>query len=365
MVVLGKAVQQLLNELPVSRGLDVVSPFGGVQIGVESRHKGPVYNKAVPANLTPQYKEAEEVFRQARTPQEKAAALEEMLRIIPKHKGTEKLQADLRKRLSKLRKREPAAPAHSQQRPFYQIDREGAGRVVVCGPPNSGKSALVDRLTGAAPEVAEYPFTTRVPQTGMMDFEDVQIQLIDTPALDPSTLEGWMVQIMAQCDILLVLFDVNDPNLLEQTDFILGLLEERGIPKQGRPRLLFLAGHMDRPGAEENRRVWEELFGNRLGARPFSVYRVDAVEELRGRLFPLLDLVRVYTKRPGHPLETGSTPFVLKKGTTVIEAAGSVHRDFASRFRFARIWRSPDRDGQMIDRHEPVQDGDVLEIHAS
>ena len=318
------------------------------------------------ANLTPQYKEAEEVFRRARTPQEKAVALEEMLRVIPKHKGTEKLQADLLKRLSKLRKRATAKPSRSLHRPFYELDREGVGRVVVCGPPNSGKSTLVDCLTGARPEVADYPFTTRMPLAGMMDVEDIQVQLIDTPPLAPASLEGWLLRMMAQCDIVLVVFDVNDTELLEQTDFLLGLLSDRGIPKEDGPKLLVLAGKIDQPGADQSLQIWEELFAERLHVQPFSARDPAMVEGLRGQLFRALDVVRVYTKRPGHSAEADSAPYLLKKGATVIDAAGSVHRDFASSFRFARfarIWRSPDRNGQMIDRHEPVQDGDLLEIH--
>ena len=317
----------------------------------------------MPANLTPQYKEAEERFRRARTPQEKLAALEEMLRVIPKHKGTEKLQADLRKRLSKLKKSAAAKPSKSLHRPFHQIDREGAGRVVVCGPPNSGKSALVDCLTGARPEVADYPFTTRKPLPGMMDFEDIQIQLIDTPPLAPATLEGWLLEMMAQGDVVLLVFDVNDPDLLEQTDFLLGLLSDRGIPKEEGPKLVVLASKMDHPGADQNRQIWGELFSERLHAHPFSVRDPGMVEELRERLFRLLDVVRVYTKRPGHPVEADTAPYLLKRGATVIDAAGSVHKDFANSFRFARIWRSPDRNGQMIDRHETIQDRDLLEIH--
>ena len=319
----------------------------------------------MPANLTPQYKEAEEVFRQARSAQEKLAALQEMLRVIPKHKGTEKLQADLRKRLSKLKKRATVKPSRSLHRPFYQIDREGAGRVVVCGPPNSGKSTLVDCLTGARPEVADYPFTTRLPLAGMMDVEDIQIQLIDTPPLTPTSLDGWLLRMMAQCDVLLLVFDVNDPELLEQTDFLLGLLSDRGIPKEDGPKLVALAGKMDQAGADQNLRIWEGLFSERLPVQPFSARAPETVEKLRGQLFRLLDVVRVYTKRPGHSVEADSAPYLLKKGATVIDAAGSVHKDLASSFRFARIWRSPDRNGQMIDRHEPVQDGDLLEIHTS
>ena len=303
--------------------------------------------------------------RRARTPQEKLAALEEMLRLIPKHKGTEKLQANLRKRLSKLKKSASASPSKSLRRPFHQIDREGAGRVVVCGPANSGKSALVDCLTGARPEVADYPFTTRKPLPGMMDFEDVQVQLIDTPPLTPATLEGWLLQMMAQGDVVLLVFDVNDPDLLEQTDFLLGLLSDRGIPKEEGPKLVVLAGKMDQAGADQNLQVWEELFSERLHAHPFSVRDPGMVEELRERLFRLLDVVRVYTKRPGHPVEANAAPYLLKRGATVIDAAGNVHKDFASSFRFARIWRSPDRNGQMIDRHETIQDRDLLEIHTS
>jgi len=303
--------------------------------------------------------------RRARSPQEKLAALEEMLRVIPKHKGTEKLQADLRKRLSRLKKEEASRPSRTGHRPFYQMDREGAGRVVVCGPPNSGKSALVDCLTGARPEVADYPFTTRLPLPGMMDYEDIQIQLIDTPPLAPAAVEGWLLQMMSQGEVVLLVFDVNDPDLLEQTEFLLDLLSDRGILENEPPKLVVLAGKMDQAGADQNLQIWGELFAERFQAHPFSVRDPQMVEQLRERLFRLLDVVRVYTKRPGHPVAAGASPFLLKRGATVIDAAGCVHKDLASGFRFARIWRPPDRNGQMIDRHEAVQDRDLLEIHAS
>ena len=128
---------------------------------------------------------------------------------------------------------------------------------------------------------------------------------------------------------------------------------------------MVLAGKMDQAGADQNLQVWEELFSERLHAHPFSVRDPGMVEELRERLFRLLDVVRVYTKRPGHPVEANAAPYLLKRGATVIDAAGNVHKDFASSFRFARIWRSPDRNGQMIDRHETIQDRDLLEIHTS
>ncbi len=317
------------------------------------------------ANLTPQYKEAEQVFRHARTSGEKLAALEKMLRIIPKHKGTEKLQADLKKRLSKLKKKATAAGPRTVHRPFYQIDREGAGRVVVCGPPNSGKSELVDLLTAARPQVADYPFTTRRPLAGMMEFEDVQIQLIDTPPLDPATVESWMLQLIQQSDVVLLVFDVNAARLLEQTDFVLNLLSDGGVLSGSQPKLVGLAGKSDIPGANENLQVWEDLFSERVHLQAFSSRDPDMLEHLRGQLFRCLEIVRVYTKRPGQAVEADAAPFLLKKGATVIEAAGCVHRDFVSSFRFARIWRSRELERLMIDRHEEVRDGDLLEIHTS
>ena len=318
----------------------------------------------MPANLTPQYKESEQLFRQARTREEKLSALEEMLRGIPKHKGTEKLQANLKKRLAKLRKSAVNSSNRSFHPPFYQIDREGAGSVVVCGPPNSGKSELVDQLTGACPEVAEYAFTTRLPLAGIMKFEDVQIQLVDTPPLTPETMETWMLKLIHQSDIVLLVFDINDPAVLEQTDFILKLFSAKEISPEGKPNLLVLAGKMDVVGANENLEIWKDSLPEYICPQPFTTRNADAIENLRTKLFKRLELVRVYTKRPSHPIDPDSVPFLLKKGATVIEAARCVHQDFVNNFRFARIWRSPDRKGLMIDQNEEVRDGDILEIHA-
>ena len=233
----------------------------------------------------------------------------------------------------------------------------------MCGPPNSGKSELVDRLTTARPEVADYGFTTREPLAGMMEFEDVQVQLIDTPPLDPATLESWMLQLIQQSDVVLLVFDVNDPELLEQTDFILNLFSDKGVLSADGPRLVVLAGKIDIRGADQSLEVWEDLFAEQIHHQPFTSRDPAVVEKLRRKLFRCLDIVRFYTKRPGHSVEPGSMPFLVKKGATVIEAARYVHQDFSRNFRFARIWRSPSLEGQMIDQHEEVRDRDLLEIH--
>ena len=320
----------------------------------------------MPANLTAQYLEAESKFKQASTSTEKVQALEEMLRAIPKHKGTEKMQADIKKRLSKVRKESQKKKSSASQRPDHYVKHEGAGQVVLCGPPNSGKSQLLTNLTHARVEVADYPYTTRVPQPGMMPFEDILIQLVDTPPLSPESLEPWQLAMIQQSDLALVVFDVNDSELLDQTEFILSKLEERGIttaPDQ-RPGLVFLGNKLDQPQGETNFSAWQELYQGQFRAEPFSAVSPTCLEELRLRLFKLLDIIRVYTKPPGKKPERNTDPFVFPRGSTILDAAATVHKEIAQSFKFARVWGHSRFEGQMVERSYVLEDGDVVEIHA-
>ncbi|MFQ5741035.1 MAG: GTPase [Acidobacteriota bacterium] len=323
--------------------------------------------EGVPANLTPQYLEAESKFKRASTPDEKVACLETMLRLIPKHKGTEKLQADLKRRLSKLRKGSQRKSRPSPRQPYYHIEREGAGQAILCGPPNGGKSHLLDKLTQASPEIGDYPFTTRVPQPGMMQFEDIQIQLVDTPALAPDFLESWQMTMIAEADVAVLLFDVCDPQLLEQTDFVVEICEEHNIllnSTQSKPRAVVLGNKLDQPLAGENFRAWSELYQDRFTARPFSSRQNEHLKEFKLLLFSLLGIVRVYTKRPGYKRDEGSQPYLLKCGSTVLDAACAVHKDLVDHFRFARVWGKEGLEGQMVERTHILEDGDLVEIHA-
>lgn len=327
-----------------------------------------LYNGDVPANLTPEYHDAEERFKQSETTEEKVSALEEMLRVIPKHKGTEKMQADLKRRLSKLRKTHQKEKASGTQRkPFHYVEKEGIGRVVFCGPPNGGKSSFVSKLTHAQPEVADFPFTTRSPLPGMMQFEDVQIQLVDTPPIAPETLEPWLLAMIQQAEVAVLVFDVNDPYLLEQTEFVLERLGNRGIALSmtSHPRVLIFGNKVDLEGGAENFEVWKELFEGRFTPSPFSTSSNEQLTELRKKLFELLKVVRIYTKAPGAKQEADARPYVLNQGSTVMEAAEAIHKDLAIGFKYARIWGKDKYAGQMVERDYILQDGDLLEIHAS
>jgi len=319
----------------------------------------------VPANLTPEYLQAEERFKSAVTTAEKIQALEEMMRTIPKHKGTEKMQADLKRRMSQLRKEAQKKKSAPSQRPAWYVEREGAGQVIVCGPPNSGKSQLLTSLTGVPATVADYPFTTRNPQPAMMRFEDVQIQIVDTPPLARETLEPWQLMMIKQADAALLVFDVNDPLLLDQTEYVLQLFAEKQIPLDtgSKPKVIVLGNKTDTPAGQDNFQVWAELYENRFTPLSISAVRECDIEKMKRQVFDLLEIVRVYTKAPGKKVEENPSPFVLKKGATVIDAALAVHKDLAANFKFARLWREGSHDGLMVEREQLLQDRDLIEIH--
>lgn len=313
----------------------------------------------MPANLSPEYLEAEAEYRAAKTPAEKIAALERMLATIPKHKGTEKLQADIKRRLSQTRKEAQQKKGGAHSTPFYLVEREGAGQVVLLGPPNAGKSQLVTRLTNARPEVAEYPFTTRVPTPGMMNFEDVQIQLVDLPPIAPEFTETWLPQVVRYANLGALVVDVNDPDVLEQIEFVQQKLSEW----RARPPGLLLANKADLPGAEENFAVIASLYQDKFPCLLISALTGQNLDRFARAAFDALGLVRVYTKAPGKKPDL-TAPYVARRGDTVLDVARMVHKDFAEKLKFARLYRlDGDRDGLMVERTYVVQDQDILEFH--
>lgn len=313
----------------------------------------------MPANLSPEYLEAEREYREARTPAEKIAALERMLATIPKHKGTEKLQADIKRRLSQTRKEAQQKKGGAHTVPFYQVEREGAGQAVLIGPPNAGKSQLVARLTNARPEVAAYPFTTRMPTPGMMYFEDVQIQLVDLPPIAPEFTEPWLPQALRYAHLGVLVVDVNDPAVLDQIEYV----EQRLDGWRVRRPALLVANKGDLPEARGNFVALEELVGERYRCLLVSAETGEGLDRFRRAVFDALELVRVYTKAPGKKPDL-TAPFIAHRGDTVVDVARMVHKDFAEKMKFARLYRlDGDRDGIMVERTYLVQDRDILEFH--
>lgn len=329
----------------------------------------------MPTNVGPEYKAAEARYRLAATPEAQLAALQEMLSTIPKHKGTEKMQADIKRRISE-QKKEAAQRKRGGHRPAYMIEAAEGGRIVLVGPTNSGKSQLLARLTNAEPEVADYPYTTRLPMPGMMPYEDVMLQLVDLPAVTGTVAEPWVLDQIRRSDVVLLVVDAGDDDVLSAVDDLLRLLEERGIaivPAWGAgssddqdqvlpKRALLVANKCDRPGSVGRVEVLRELVDGRLPVLAVSGSTGEGLEALRSGIYRAANIIRVYTKAPGRQAQR-TRPFLLPAGSTVLDAARTVHADFAARLRFARIWGEGRFEGQMVRRDDVLRDGDMLEFH--
>jgi ribosome-interacting GTPase 1 len=325
----------------------------------------------MPTNLPPEYFEVDKRYRAAKSTQEKIALLEELISTIPKHKGTDKLRADLRRRLSKLKTAPQTRKGISKQVSAFRIDREGAGQVAVVGPANVGKSALVAALTNATPEVADYPYTTWTPTPGMMPVEDIQVQLIDTPPLNRDFVEPELMALIRRSDLILLVVDLQTYPIQQLDDTVAFLQEHRIAPRHladrySEPRLTFipllvLVNKNDDERSDEDFEVLRELLEDDWPLLPVSAATGRNFERLKQAVFEQLEIIRVYSKPPGEEPDL-SAPFVLKKGSTVAELAGKVHQDFFHRLKSARVWGSATYDGQMVSRGHVLQDGDVVEL---
>lgn len=344
----------------------------------------------MPTNVTPEYKKAEEAYRKAREPRERLECLRQMLSTIPKHKGTEHLQADIKSRIKELTE-ELAGPKKGGRRggPVLAIRPEGAAQIALLGPPNSGKSALHLRLTGSRAQSGPGPFITQFPEPGMLPCEDIAFQLLDLPSMSAEHSPPWIASALQSSDAALLVVDLSDPACVEQVQFLLDSLAARKIslvphwpglepavpaeaPDDGAggdpfhvelPTLL-LANKSDLAPDPEEVVVLEELLGIRFPALRVSAQTGQGLGDLAPWLFRALGIVRVYTKAPGKEPERGK-PFTVRRGETVLDVARLVHKDIASTFQFGRLWGSSAFDGQQVGADHQVADGDVVELHAA
>jgi len=327
------------------------------------------------ANLTPQYLEAEAEYKKAQTAEERLTCLKKMFSLLPKHKASEKLQAELKKKISDTREeadRERKSP--KKVGVSHKIPRQGAGQVVIVGAPNAGKSRLLTRLTRAAPEVAPYPFTTREPHAGMMDWEDVRVQLIDTPPITADYLESYLSSTVQVADAALLMVDLGDDDGPFAAQAVIDRLAQTKTILVGEPpaepedptvhytRTILAANRIDLPGATDRLDMVREMFGERFPIHALSAEHGAGLEELRLAIYQFLRVIRVYTKKPGKPPDMDS-PFTCPTGSTLLEFAGVVHRDFTEKLKSARIWGTGVYDGQTITRDHVLHDKDVVELH--
>lgn len=324
-------------------------------------------------NLTPQYMEADEQYKKAKTPEEKLEWLKKMWVELPKHKASEKVQASLKTKMSELREAVETKKSAKKPGVSHKVQRQGAGQIVLLGGPNAGKSRLLTRLTRATPEVAPYPFTTREPHVGMMDWEDVKLQLIDTPPITADFMEGYVSSLVRVADAAVLMIDLGDDDGPFAAETVIDRLKEVKTHLVGQRnyenedftlefiKTMLVANKIDADGAADRLEIVREMFPS------FPIHVIAAetgqgLEELRKTLYESLEVLRVYTKQPGKPPDMTS-PFTCPIGSTVIEMAELVHRDFAENLKSARIWGTGVFDGQSVKRDHVLHDKDVIELH--
>ncbi len=327
----------------------------------------------MPANLPPVYHAAEKRYRQASRPEEKLEALREMYAVMPKHKGTDKLQADIKRRMAQLKEQAKKTPS-ARQVPHWVIDKVGAGQVPVLGPPNSGKSALIARLTHADVRVAEYPFTTQMPAPAMLPFEDIQIQLIDTPAWSEDFDVGWLPELARRADAAVLVADLADELTSLAVEFIVEGMAARDVILSGRvpeeregfevyiPTLL-VGNKTDAPGATETLHSLRQQFAGRFPIVDVSVETGHGLEQFKRTLFNVMGILRVFTKQPGKEADLGE-PFVLPLASTVRDLAVKIHKEILENLKYARLWGSSGKfQGQRVGEDHVLEDGDIVELH--
>jgi uncharacterized protein len=349
----------------------------------------------MPANLTPKYHKAELAFRQAQTSEEEFDCLQLMLRELPKHKGTDKLQANLKQRISRIKQDILASAQNQAKRKGFRLARQGAGRAVILGAPNSGKSQLLASLTRATPEIAAYPFTTREPLPGMMAWEDVFVQLVDTPPITRDFLATEIHPLIRSAEVAILLLDLSHDEggdefqtiirRLNQSKTRLSNVTEISADDVGVTftKTIVVANKCDAPSAADRLAYFREMYPHTFPEIVISATERIGLNLLSDSIFRALNVIRIYTKIPGNKTPDFEHPFTLAFGATVADVAELVHVEVAKKLKYAKVWgdsvnmgvsgetpnnsnsRAIENPGTQVKPDHILSDQDVVELHAT
>src|SRR3989338_5851921 len=344
----------------------------------------------MPVNPGFEYVVAEERYHKAHTPSEKLSCMIEMLRTVPKHKGTEKIRAEFTHKIALLRREIEKQRVIQSKRgsgATIAVKKEGIGQVVLVGMPNSGKSTLLNLLTDAKAEVARYPFTTKKPEVGMMDYKGAKIQLVEVPALIEGSSGGkangmQALSIIRNADAIVFVLSSEQSsgeelkllqNELEKANIKanksrpnikINQSEFKGITISGKKFLKIREGELldflkgigmhnvsivlNEPTTID--RIAEVLDDRVIYKRALNVIpEKDAknLDELKRCIFALLNKILIYTKKPGVPADLNE-PLIANKGAGIEEIAKSLHKGLAQKFKYAKVWGSTKFPGQRV-----------------
>ncbi len=376
-------------------------------------------------NASFEFERARIKYEQATSPEAKLAGLQEMYSTAPHHKGSENLRAEISKKIA-LMKREVEKQAEQKAKrgggDNLAVKKEGCGQIVLIGMPNSGKSTVLKQLTNVEVEVSDYPFSTIKPEIGMIPFEGAKIQLVEVPALIEGSADGkangpQLLSVIRTADAVIMMLDAE--NAKTEFETLQKELKEAGIflnrhrpkihIKIGQTKGISIAGkqflkipldtlieflknngmhnasviieedltHLNEVFEALNERlVYKKAFAmlNFKGKIPhpvdgirfpqFAISTPTDLNRLKPEIFGLLDMVLVYTKRPGQKPDLNS-PLVLKKGSTITDLAEQLHKDFAKNLKHAKLFGPNAKfEGQRIQQEYLLQNKDIIEIQA-
>ena len=330
----------------------------------------------MPANLTAQYLKAEEEYRRAASVDEELKCLQVMLREIPKHKGTDHLQAQLKSKISKAKREITSGKTAGKKKGGgLKIPRQGAGTAILLGGPSSGKSQLVASLTGTHREVAEYPFTTTMPAPAMMPWEDVNVQLIDTPPVTADFMDNPLHGLIRAADLAILVVDLGSDDGIEHCQDVSDrmsttktrLAAESYLDEEDvglfYTQTLLVPNKIDLPEAQDRLDLLHELCPLDFPEYVVSAKEETGLEALRDAIYRAMDVVRVYTKLPSSKEPDFDRPFTIRRGRTLLDLAAQVHKDYAKGLKFARVWGAAVHDGTTVKGDYVLHDKDIVELH--
>ncbi len=306
----------------------------------------------MPANLPPQFHEISQKVKEAEKVEEKISLLEELLAITPKHKGTEKVQAEIKAKIAKLKKKKPKK---SKSEISYFIPKEGAAQIVLVGPANSGKSSLLNVLTEAETKTGAYPFTTQTLKPAMMPYQNILIQLIDTPPLTKDS-PGWMKNILKSSDAIIAVFDLSKEGVIEDIKEIKKIFKDWRLNSK---KTIFVANKIDLGKPEKKIEKIESELKDKIYL--LSCEKKINIEKFKRMVFRTLEIIRVYTKSSNKSVDF-EHPFIMKKNSKLVELARKIHHDFKSSFKYAKLFTPGSKHPKIIGKDYILQDEDIVEI---
>lgn len=300
----------------------------------------------MPINASHEYFAAEKIYLASKTLDEKIKALEELIKVAPKHKSSENLLAELKTRLRKfLEKKDKAKKVGKTtkkriKKEFFQC--------VLLGLPNSGKSSILAKLTNANPKITPYSFATSYPEIGTMDYKGVKTQIIDLPSIGSEALDQGIIN-TADC-LLIVVESLND---LEKISPYL---------KKTQGKRIILINKSDLLDKEQQRKLEETIKSKKLPALLVSTTTLQGIEMLKEKIFQLMLIIRIYTKEPGK--SPTKEPIVLKENSTVKDVAESIKKGLSLLIKDARITGPSSKfPNQKVGLSHVCKDKDVIEFH--